>query len=226
MQSWWAEETSFKNIKNSNVSKLLTCTVYIYMFEWLYCSVLLICSVSEFSLTSFRNRDMRNALRLCHQSTFTVLYLCDEKSLWETESSSEIPQDLQNERLQRWNNRIRSLSLSLSLSLSVYHALREQDPLKQPPLRSKSNLEWNLSSRLNTHRGERSSPGHQTSSAWISESRSPSHDHRNQTGSVRIRSVWETLKEQSNDTETPLKTLATRLSGLLKNSLYLLSFLL
>jgi len=32
MQAWWAEETSFKNIKNSNVSKLLTCTVCVYLY--------------------------------------------------------------------------------------------------------------------------------------------------------------------------------------------------
>ncbi len=93
---------------------------------------------------------------------------------WEISLRNRV--ELQNERLQRWNNR---KHLSLSLSVYVYHALREQDPLKQPPLRSKSNPESNLSSILNTHWGERSSPGHQTSSAWISESRSPSHDHRN-----------------------------------------------
>ncbi len=139
------------------------------MFELPYCSVLSFCSIFEFSLTSFRNKDMRNALRLCHQSTFSHVALW-----WEISLRNRV--ELQNERLQRCNNR---KHLSLCLSVYVYHALREQDPLKQPPLRSKSNPESNLSSILNTHWGERSSPGHQTSSAWISESRSPSHDHRN-----------------------------------------------
>lgn len=94
------------------------------------------------------------------------------------------------------------LSLSARLSLCICPSRSQRArPLKQPPLRSKSNLEWNLSSILNTYWGERSSPGHHTSSTWISESRSPWHDHWHR----QVQSGSDLFGTQSNTTVNPYR---------------------
>lgn len=110
------------------------------------------------------------------------------------------------------------LSLSARLSPCVCPSRSQRArPLKQPPLRGKSNLEWNLSSILNTHWGERSSPGHQTSSTWIFESRSPWHEHWHR----QVQSGSDLFGTHSNTPVNPYRNKAN-----MQSKLALLNFLL
>lgn len=137
---------------------------------------------------------MRNALRPCDQTAFTVMYLYDEKSLWQTESSV---QKSHRSWLQRWKNRKRSLSFCPSVSLCLSIMLSESKTLKTTSTREQKQsgvkfvfyIEHTLGGKIEpwTSNIKHMNLWEQVTLTWPPT----------QTGSVRIRSVWDTLKHTS-----------------------------